>query len=144
MNWLISLEQFEELATARPEPPYVLLLVGFLIALLCAIPFVILVRQRIEYWSKNFSANALPAGGGMHIILPFSGMMAGVYIFIASGLEVLGLPVLPSLFFPLLVILPISYLAWLQLGRVLSQQALRHYLSENADFPSRTTSPLYN
>jgi hypothetical protein len=63
-------------------------------------------------------------------------MMGGIYISIASGLEILGTPVLLSLLFSLLLILLISALAWLQLGRTLSQQALRHYFSENSDFPS--------
>lgn len=132
MNWFISLEQLEKLATARPESPYFLLFAGLLIILACAIPLTILVRQRIEYWSKNFSADALPARGGIQIILPISGLMGGLYIFTASGLEVLGIPILPSLFFSLLFILLISYLAWLQLGRILSQRAIRHYLSENS------------
>jgi hypothetical protein len=136
MDWFISLEQFEALMTARPDPPYVLVLVGLLSAIACAIPFTILVRQRIEYWAKNNSANALPVHGGIQIILPFSGMMGGLYIFTAAGLEVFGVPVLPALLLSLLLIVLTSYLAWLQLGRVLSKQALRHYLSENATVSS--------
>jgi hypothetical protein len=136
MNWFISLEQFEALATARPEPPYVLLIAGLIIVITCAIPFFILVRQRLEYWSKNDSASALPVRGSIQIILPFSGMMGGLCIFIAAALEVLGVPILPALLLSLLLILLTSYVSWVLLGRILSRQALRHYLDENASASS--------
>ncbi|MGG6269505.1 hypothetical protein ACQ4M3_36720 [Leptolyngbya sp. AN03gr2] len=138
MSWFISLEQFEAFATARPEPPYFLWIVGLLITIVCALPFFILVRQRLEYWSKNDSVSALPVRGSIQIILPFFGMMSGVYIFIAAGLEVLGVPILPALLLSFLLILLISYLSWLLLGRVLSQQALRRYLRENATLSSHS------
>jgi len=88
------LEQFEALLTARPDPPYVLVIIGLLIAIACAIPLIVLVRQRIKYWAKNNSANALPVRGSIQILLPFSGTMTGMYIFTAAGLEVFGVPVL--------------------------------------------------
>ncbi|MBD1824802.1 hypothetical protein H6F51_20240 [Cyanobacteria bacterium FACHB-DQ100] len=136
MNWFISFEQLGDLAMARPDPPYFLLFVGFFIAVTSAIPFVALVRERIDYWSKHFSASDLPFRGAVQIILPLTGMMSGIYILTASGLEVLGVPVLPALFFSLLFILLLSYLTWLQLGRLLSQRAVSHYLHENQDFPN--------
>jgi hypothetical protein len=131
MNWFISLEQFDELLSARPEPPYVLWLVGLLSLLACMLPFVMLVKSRMEYWAKNSSGHALPRQGKIQLVLPFSGMMGGLYILIASSLEILGLPILPSLFFSLLVILLTSYLTWQQLGRMLSRQALRYHLDEH-------------
>ncbi|GAP93763.1 hypothetical protein [Leptolyngbya sp. NIES-2104] len=136
MNWFISVKQFEDLATARPDPPYVLLFVGLFITLTCAIPFVVLIRQRIDYWAKNLSASSLPVRGAVQVILPFSGMMGGICIFIASALEVFGVPVLPAFFVAVLLVLLSSYLAWWQLGRVLSQKAVRRHLDEASDFPS--------
>ena len=140
MNWFISFEQFGDLATARPDPPYFLLFIGLFIGLTSAVPFVALVRQRIDYWSSHFSANDLPLRGAVQIILPLVGMMSGIYIFAASGLQVLGVPVLPALFVSLLLILLLSYVTWLQLGRMLSRRAVDHYLHENQDFPSHANS----
>jgi hypothetical protein len=131
MNWFISLEQFDKLLTARPEPPYILWLAGLLSLIACTLPFVILVRHRMEYWAKNFSAHALPPQGKVQLVVPFSGMMGGLYVLTASSLEVLGIPILPSLFFSLLVIPLASYLTWRQLGRMLSRQALRYHLDEH-------------
>ncbi|MBD0390480.1 MAG: hypothetical protein ICV54_29280 [Nostoc sp. C3-bin3] len=130
MDSLTLLEQFEELATARPEPPYVLLIAGLLIAIVCTFPFVIAVRDRVEYWSKNLSPGALPAGGRLQIILPFSGISGGLCIFLASTLEVFGLPVIPSLFFSLLFTVLAGILAWFQLGNVLSRRVVRAYLEQ--------------
>lgn len=133
MNWLISLEQFEELATSRPSPPYFLLLAGLLIILACAIPLTIAIRQRIEYWSKRISPNAFPAEARLQTILPFSGTVSGFCIFLTAGLEVLGLPVLPSLVVALLVSGSVAYLAWFMLGRMFNRRALRSYLEQFSD-----------
>ncbi|MBW4442647.1 MAG: hypothetical protein KME10_15710 [Plectolyngbya sp. WJT66-NPBG17] len=137
MDWFISLNQFEELVTARPSPPYVLLLSGLFITLACAIPFAIAVRQRIKYWSKYLSPDTLPTEAKLQIIVPFSGMVGGFYIALAAELEVLGLPVLPSLILALIVTFLAGYLAWFLLGRALSRRAVRSYLEQSfgADSP---------
>ncbi|MBD2464165.1 hypothetical protein H6G89_24490 [Oscillatoria sp. FACHB-1407] len=130
MDWLISLDDFNNLATARPEPPYFLLVAGLLIVLACALPLAIVVRQRMDYWAKNFSPNSLPKGGRLQVILPFSGVMGGICIAAASGLEILGVPVLPSLVFAAILTFLISYLAWSGLGRALSRRVLRSYFDQ--------------
>lgn len=141
MDWLISLEQFEGLALSRPSPPYFLLVAGLLISIVCIIPLTIGIRQWLTYWSQNSSPSTLPAGGRLQVVVPFSGTMGGFCIFFASGLEVLGLPVLPSLFLALLGTGLLSYGVWLQLGRMLSQRAVRSYINRSADFPSTEKSP---
>jgi threonine/homoserine/homoserine lactone efflux protein len=130
MNSLTFLEQFEELATAKPEPPYVLLIAGFLIITICISPLVIAIKQRVTYWSKNLSPGDLPTGGRIQIILPFSGVAGGLCIFLAAALEVLGLPVIPALFFSLLFTVLAGYLTWFQLGKLLSRRVVRSYLEQ--------------
>jgi hypothetical protein len=142
MDWLISLEQFEWLALSRPSPPYFMLVAGLLISITCIIPLAIGVRQWLTYWLQNSSTNSLPAGGRLQVVVPFSGTLGGFYIFFASGLEVFGLPVLPSLFLSLLATALLGYLAWLQLGRMLSRRAVRSYINRSSDFPPAQKSSL--
>lgn len=141
MDWFISLEKFEDLAVSRPDPPYILLLAGLLITLACALPLTIIIRQRIKYWSKNLSPDTLPSGGRLQVILPFSGTISGVCIFLTAALEALGSPVIPAIFFSLIFTLLIGYFAWLQLGKMLSRRAIRSYIEQSSDFPSAGSKP---
>ena len=136
MDWVILLKQFEDLLASRPEPPYILLVVGWLIVLACMLPLTMMLRQRLQYWSENLSSDTLPSKGRLQLILPFSGTIGGVYLLLLAALEVLGLPVLPALFLSLLFTLLSSYFAWLQLGKMLSRRALRSYMEQFIDFPS--------
>lgn len=136
MHWFISLEQFEELATSRPTPPYFLLLAGLLIILSCLIPLTIGVRQSMKYWSTTPSPDGLTGGGRLQVILPFLGTVGGVCILLAAALEVLGSPVIPAIFFSLLFTIVIGYFTWLQLGKVLSRRIVRSYIKQSSDFPS--------
>jgi len=136
MDWVILLKQFEDLLASRPEPPYILSVVGLLIVLACMLPLTMMLRQRLQYWSENLSADTLSSEGRLQLILPFSGTIGGVYLFLLSALEVLGLPVLPALFLSLLFTLLSGYFAWLQLGKRLSRRALRSYMEQFIDFPS--------
>jgi hypothetical protein len=136
MDWVILLKQFEDLLASRPEPPYILLVVGWLIVLACMLPLTMMLRQRLQYWSENLSSDTLPSKGRLQLILPFSGTVGGVYLILLAALEVLGLPVLPALFLSLLFTLLSGYFAWLQLGKMLSRRALRSYMEQFIDFPS--------
>jgi hypothetical protein len=136
MDWVILLKQFEDLLASRPEPPYILLVVGWLIVLACMLPLTMMLRQRLQYWSENLSSDTLPSEGRLQLILPFSGTIGGVYLLLLAALEVLGLPVLPALFLSLLFTLLSGYFAWLQLGKMLSRRALRSYMEQFIAFPS--------
>ncbi|MBD1909349.1 MULTISPECIES: hypothetical protein [unclassified Leptolyngbya] len=135
MNSLISFEQFSDWAAARPEPPYFLLFASMLIILTCSLPLIVAVRHRVNYWSKNFSPDTLPRGGGVQVLLPFLGTSAGLCILLASTMEVFGLAILPSLIFALVLTVVISQLAWSQLGKLLSRRLVRSYLDQFSDFP---------
>lgn len=136
MDWTTSLEHLKDGALAKPSPPYVLLVAGLLILLACAFPLIMILLERLAYWSSHLSADELPSGGRLQVIVPFLGTSVGAGIFLAAGFEVLGMPVLPSLFLAFTVTIVGSYAAWLQLGRLFGNRALRSYLKQLSDFPT--------
>ena len=104
-----------------PEPPYLLLVLGFLASIASGTAFEATLKQAVKEWSQNRSTRTLANLKGMQLFVPFLGISGGVCVFLASGLEIFGFPSLLSygIAFPLTFL--IGWLVWSQLGNILRQ-----------------------
>ncbi|MDP5016603.1 hypothetical protein FJR11_03655 [Anabaena sp. UHCC 0187] len=103
------------------QPPYFLLLVGFLTALTSGIALSGTLKVIVQQWPKNKSAEEKTNTRSFYkqLLVPFIGITGGVGLFLSSGLEIFGFPSGLALG----VGLPMSLLScvfiWWQLGGLL-------------------------
>ncbi len=135
IDWNIYMQQIQDLFLFRfSQPPYFLLVIGLLISLSCALPFALMLRQLIEYWNKYHSQEAFTRWRKLQLLTPFLGTLVGACIASASTLEIFGFATSASYLVALLVTSVIGILVWLLIGRILSKNLLRSYLSESKEF----------
>ncbi|MBG1267634.1 hypothetical protein [Nostoc sp. WHI] len=101
------------------QPPYFLLLVGFLIALTSGLALSGTLKVIMQKWPSDRAENIKPRSSLKQLLVPFIGITGGTCLFLSSGLEIFGFPS----FLALAVGLPISLftclLVWLQLGSMM-------------------------
>lgn len=104
-----------------PEPPYVLLIAGFLASIASGSAFYKTLLHRTREWSEQRSTRSLAELRGSSLFTPFLGIFGGILVFLASGLEVFGF--FPPFTYIISVVLTVATagLVWYQLGRVLMQ-----------------------
>ncbi len=139
MGWDTYIQRIQDLLSFRfLQPPYFLLCIGLLISFSCILPFALMLRQLMQYWYQNHSPNAFTGWRKLQLVIPFSGTLVGVCVTLASILEIFGFSTVGSYFVALLVTSAIGLFVWWQLGRTLSRNLLRSYLSESSElFPQR-------
>lgn len=99
-----------------PQPPYFLLVAGLFVALTSGVAFRSTLVQGIQAWVKDSSISLLQ---DTPLFFPFLGMSFGVWLFLASGLEVFGIPAVLSYPFALVLTVFTAGLVWWQLGKLL-------------------------
>ena len=104
-----------------PEPPYFLLLFGFFIGITSGLAFEGTLKQKVGEWAKNPSAQTLEQVQGFGLLLPFWGICLGVWVFLASGLEIFSISPWLAYGIALLITIFIAALVWWQLGKLLEQ-----------------------
>ncbi|MFN6514920.1 MAG: hypothetical protein RMY29_010500 [Nostoc sp. CreGUA01] len=102
------------------QPPYFLLLVGFLAALTSGIALSGTLKVIVQKWPSERTENTKPNSSLKQLFVPFLGITAGVCLFMASGLEIFGFPSLLALGVGLPISLLTCLLVWLQLGSMLT------------------------
>jgi hypothetical protein len=104
-----------------PEPPYFLIFVGLFVGITSGLAFEATLKQFVQQWSKNPTAENLEQIQGFKLQLPFLVMATGVCIFLASGLEVFLFNrwIAYAIAFPVTIF--IAALVWVQLGKLLQQ-----------------------
>ena len=95
------------------EPPYILLLIGFLTALTSGLALSGSLKLIVQQWKSDRSNN------NKQLSLPFIGITGGVSLFLPSGLEIFGFPFPLALGIGLPLSLLTCLLVWLQLGSLL-------------------------
>jgi hypothetical protein len=102
-----------------PQPPYVLLIAGFLAAISSGFAFSTSLKQFVNDWNANRSTRSLANLRGVQLQLPFIGICAGVCVFLASGIQLFGFSskVAYGMGLPLTIL--IALLIWSQLGKIL-------------------------
>ncbi|WP_017654603.1 hypothetical protein [Fortiea contorta] len=101
------------------QPPYLLLPIGFFIALTSGLALSGTIKLVVQKWQISDEQNPQNVSSWRALIVPFLGIAVGSCLFLCSGLEIFGFPS----FLALTVGLPISLLTcllvWYQLGSML-------------------------
>jgi TRAP-type C4-dicarboxylate transport system permease small subunit len=103
-----------------PDPPYLLLVAGLLVALTSGAAFSGTLKQIVQKWSDARTGDAiakLPTG---QLVIPFLGISAGVCIFLCSGLEIFGFPAMLSYTVGVPLTVGTGLLVWFQLNSMLA------------------------
>ncbi len=102
-----------------PEPPYFLLVAGFLAAITSGTAFQATLKQLVQEWSRTHSTRILSHLKGPDLIIPFLGISGGVCVFLASGLAIFGFANWLGYGVSVLLTVVTSLLIWTQLGKLL-------------------------
>lgn len=102
------------------QPPYFLLLIGFLIALTSGLALSGTLKVIVQQWPKDGAEKPQSSSSLKQLFVPFLGITAGVSLFLSSGLEIFGFPSILALGVGLPLSLMTCLLVWLQLGSLLT------------------------
>ena len=101
------------------QPPYFLLLLGFLIALTSGLALSGTLKVIVQKWPSVPQENTKSKSSLKQLFVPFIGITGGVCLFMSSGLEIFGFPFTLALGVGLPLSLLTCLLIWLQLGSLL-------------------------
>lgn len=104
-----------------PQPPYVLILAGFLSAIAAGTAFGATLQQSTQAWAKNRDASSLESIRGFSLALPYIGICVGVCVFLASGIQFFGFSAMPAYGLGAVLTAAMGWLVWRQLGVILTQ-----------------------
>lgn len=102
------------------QPPYFLLLVGFLAALTSGLALSGTLKVIVQKWPSERTENTKPRSSLKQLLVPFIGITGGTCIFLSSGLEIFGFPSSLALGVGLPISLFTCLLVWLQLGSMMT------------------------
>ncbi|MFN6480064.1 hypothetical protein [Nostoc sp. DedQUE07] len=102
------------------QPPYFLLVVGFLIALTSGLALSGTLKVIVQNWPSERTENTQPRSSLKQLLVPFIGITGGTCLFMSSGLEIFGFPSSLALGVGLPISLFTCLLVWLQLGSMMT------------------------
>ncbi|MCC5616846.1 hypothetical protein LC605_17540 [Nostoc sp. CHAB 5836] len=102
------------------QPPYFLLLVGFLTALTSGLALSGTLKVIVQKWPSEPTENTKPRSSLKQLLVPFIGITGGTCLFLSSGLEIFGFPSSLALGVGLPISLFTCLLVWLQLGSMMT------------------------
>jgi hypothetical protein len=102
------------------QPPYLLLVMGFFIALTSGLALSGTLKVIVQKWPSEASENTKPRSSLKQLFVPFLGITSGACIFLSSGLEIFGFPSSLALGVGLPISLFTCLLVWLQLGSMMT------------------------
>ncbi|BDI14992.1 hypothetical protein ANSO36C_07940 [Nostoc cf. commune SO-36] len=102
------------------QPPYFLLLVGFLTALTSGLALSGTLKVIVQKWPSERTETTKPRSSLKQLLVPFIGITGGTCLFLSSGLEIFGFPSSLALGVGLPVSLFTCLLVWLQLGSMMT------------------------
>jgi hypothetical protein len=109
---------FLEVATLE-QPPYLVAGLGLGIAVLCGLTFAKLVQNRLEGWKQD-RLSLLPLANA-ETVLPWSGLILGVTLFIGGSLQVFGFAAGTALLVAFVLSLATAGALWVQLEKLMGQ-----------------------
>ncbi|MGD1912436.1 MAG: hypothetical protein ACFB2X_16770, partial [Rivularia sp. (in: cyanobacteria)] len=74
------------------QPPYLLLIIGFLIAITSGAALSGTLKMIATKWQKNGVTSAAGRFSNKQLVVPFVGITAGIALFLCSGLAIFGFP----------------------------------------------------
>ncbi|MEL6384438.1 MAG: hypothetical protein AAFQ89_18675 [Cyanobacteria bacterium J06626_18] len=104
-----------------PQPPFVLLIAGFLAAIAAGSAFNATLQQATQAWYKNRKTESLEDIRGLSLQLPYAGICIGVCVFLASGIQCFGFSAKIAYALGAVLTALMALLVWRQLGVILTQ-----------------------
>jgi hypothetical protein len=101
------------------QPPYVLAGIGLAMGVLCGLTFARLVQNKLDGWKQDRLA-LLPLGC-FETNLTYTGIVAGITLFIGGSLQIFGFSGGAALLVALLLSLATAGALWVQLERLMAQ-----------------------
>lgn len=101
------------------QPPYLLAGLGLAIGVVCGLTFSRLVQQRLDGWKQDRLA-MLPLAR-LETVLPWTGLLLGVTLFLGGSLQVFGFAGGVALLVAFLLSLATGGALWVQLVRLMQQ-----------------------
>jgi len=101
------------------QPPYVLAGIGLAMGVLCGLTFARLVQDKLDGWKQDRLA-LLPLGC-FETNLAYTGIVAGITLFIGGSLQIFGFASGAALLVALLLSLATAGALWVQLERLMAQ-----------------------
>ncbi len=71
------------------QPPYLLLLLGILISVSCGTAFQKVLKQNVQQWYRTAKEEDNPIETKA-LFFPFIGICAGIFVFLAGGLQIVA------------------------------------------------------
>ncbi|MBH8577161.1 hypothetical protein I8752_30135 [Nostocaceae cyanobacterium CENA369] len=102
------------------QPPYLLLFIGFFIALTSGVALSGTLKLIVQKWQKNSTESPKSNSSLRQLFVPFLGITSGICLFLSSGLAIFGFPPLLASAVGLPISLLTCLLLWLQLGSMLT------------------------
>ncbi|WP_216900303.1 hypothetical protein [Synechococcus sp. CCY 9618] len=100
-------------------PPYLLAGIGLAMAILCGLTFAKMVQNRLEGWKQDRLA-LLPITN-FETMLPYTGIVIGVTLFIGGSLQVFGFAAGAAILAAFILSLLTGGALWVQLERLMGQ-----------------------
>ncbi len=104
-----------------PDPPYVLLIAGFLSAIAAGAAFSASLQQSTKAWAKNPEARSLEEIRDFSLQLTYLGICLGMWVALASGIQIFGFSAKVAYAMGAVMTLLMAWLVWRQLGVILAQ-----------------------
>ncbi|MBD2571117.1 hypothetical protein [Anabaena lutea] len=101
------------------QPPYFLLLAGFLTALTSGLALSGTLKVIVQKWPSDPQEPIKSRSSLKQLFVPFIGITGGICLFMSSGLEIFGFPSPLALGVGLPLSLLTCVFVWLQLGSLL-------------------------
>jgi hypothetical protein len=103
------------------QPPYVLLIAGFLAAIASGSAFSASLQQATQAWAKNPEGGSLEDIRNISLKLPYLGICIGICVCLASGIQLFNYSA--AIAYPASAVMTalMAILVWRQLGVILAQ-----------------------
>ena len=101
------------------DPPYFLFAISLVAGLACGRSFEVTLRNLVNMWAASKSTRVMLELKSASIKVPYLGMSISIAIFMATGLEIFGLPTLFGYIVAVPFTVGIAFQIWRQLGQML-------------------------
>lgn len=103
------------------QPPYILMIAGFLAAIASGSAFSASLQQAARAWAKNPEAGSLENIRNISLKLPYLGICIGICVCLASGIQLFGYSAAIAYGLGSVMTVLMAVLVWRQLGVILGQ-----------------------
>ncbi|MBF2014729.1 MAG: hypothetical protein IGS23_05865 [Rivularia sp. T60_A2020_040] len=115
------------------QPPYLVLFIGFFIAITSGAALAGTLKVITQTWQKNGAEASAPRFSYKQLVIPFTGITLGIGLFLCSGLAIFGFPNWLACAVGLPITLLTCILTGFQLGSMMTYAESRGFQSFDLD-----------